>query len=765
MPDIDNKDATIAQQNINSNVYNQYGEKKIKKFLGSPFFSETFLGREDDLKNLHKLFTEEKHVILLNGDGGVGKTALAAQYYAAYQDYYNHLGWVFMENNLADALLTLALPLEIHFSETLAAAERLQVLLGELRNLKKPCLLVIDNANNQEELEKNYQSLYSCANFYLLLTTRITEFQQTCTFTIEGLPEDKALELFKKHYPKHQASEDEIFKQVRFAVGGNTLVLELLGKTLQLQNRFADRYSLSDLLTDLQKKGLLALRQSPQVTVTYHAKDALRKEKPESIISAMYDLGELTDTEKKLLSVFAVLPAENIEYTVLQNLLSDKKDFSETITSLFTKGWLNYNETGNSFKISPVIQEITKNKNKQLFADCEGLVGKLKDLLSYEPLTGHFINASYKEAALYAHYATSVLNDLTETNINISVLYERLGSYYKTTGNLLNALKYFDSFFQMQKELIEAWPSDAQSKNGLAIAYQNSGNIYMSLGKLEKAFNFYGLFNQLENELTVSFPDNTEFKGNLAISYAKLANVWAVWDKQPKALELYQLYNDTAKELADKFPNDARLKQELAISYEKLGDTYARLGKSLTALGHYKLESQMYKVLCNALPLRIEFKNGLAVSYEKLGKINWDLGNTRASFEFYKLDMELSQEIYETAPDNVSFKNRLAIAYQYMGNIYAATGNMDDALKYFSLYNQMEKELHGAWPNNVTYKSSLAISYIKMGYVNEKNPDPLVAKNYYQASKELFTALAHDFPDYAEFSRNLKTIEEILAKS
>jgi hypothetical protein len=89
----------------------------------------------------------------------------------------------------------------------------------------KPCLLVIDNANELEDLRTHYKDLRRCPNFHALLTSRLPSFEQAKMLMIDGLPEDKALELFEKYYPKLQAAEIPLVKSIRTAVGGNTLTL------------------------------------------------------------------------------------------------------------------------------------------------------------------------------------------------------------------------------------------------------------------------------------------------------------------------------------------------------------------------------------------------------------------------------------------------------------------------------------------------------------------------------------------------------------
>ncbi|TDH18259.1 hypothetical protein EXU57_24075 [Segetibacter sp. 3557_3] len=192
------------------------------------------------------------------------------------------MAWVFTGNSLSETLLTLAIPLEVSFEETMPANERLVVLLDALRNLKKPCLLVIDNANEVTELEDHYLALRSCANFHVLLTTRITEFEHTATHRIEPLEKISAFELFKKHYPGHKAVEDVLLNEILIAVGYNTLVIELLAKNLHNLNRLKIHYSITELLDDLQHRGLLGLGKSAAVGTAHKASGyTLLKEKPE----------------------------------------------------------------------------------------------------------------------------------------------------------------------------------------------------------------------------------------------------------------------------------------------------------------------------------------------------------------------------------------------------------------------------------------------------------------------------------------------------
>lgn len=276
-----------------------------------PFRSETFCGREIDLEHIHdRLFAPDNNLLLLvNGERGIGKTTLAAEYFHKYQSEYAHIAWILSEKSIINALLLLTKPLHVQLDEQMKTEERIDNLLVTLTNLEKPSLLVIDNVNELDDLQDNYQLLRRCSNFHVLLTTRITHFAYAKTYAVNQLSQDRSLELFEFYYRNLEESEKTLFFQIREAVDGNTLILEILAKNLAEQNHLRQQYSLENLLSDLQSKGLFQLTHPQEVSTDYQSQGKMRRETPESIIAAMYDLSELVNDETALLSVFAVLPA------------------------------------------------------------------------------------------------------------------------------------------------------------------------------------------------------------------------------------------------------------------------------------------------------------------------------------------------------------------------------------------------------------------------------------------------------------------------
>jgi tetratricopeptide (TPR) repeat protein len=754
-------------------THHHYGERKIPRILTqTPFLPDVFFGRENDLQRIHDLLfgPGDNLLLLVNGDGGVGKTSVASKYFHQYQHEYAHVAWVLSEKSITNALLLLALPLGVSFDERMGAEARLDMLLQEMANLQKPCLLVLDNANELDDLEAHYLRLRRCSNFHLLLTTRIRAFEHADTYPIEGLPEKEALEMFQKHYRPLQPEERALFLQIREAVGGNTLVLELFAKNLARLNKIRQHYALADLLADLQQKGLLQLSQTKEVRTGYQSRDVLRHEKPEIIIAAMYDLGDLSAEEVALLSVFAVLPAESIPFSRLEVLLAGTEELEDRLVGLAQKGWIGLVESreadlgGDSseevhFKCSPVVQEVVRVKNGKLQEDCQMLIVGLIQSLDREKLH----EKNYRFSNLYVCYAEAMLMVLNRPDYNLGIICQNIGKFYTDTGRLDKALRSYEKLFNIFSSIILSDPKNTEFKHGLAVSYQYLGNTYTALGDLYQALTFFEHETHLLEELYEFHPQNIRYKNQLAVSYYYIGSTYSSLGNLERALIFFEKDIEISKELYISYPHNGEFKNGLAASYEKLGSTHIALGNLGRALTYFEHYNQFEKDLYEAYPQKVEFKNNLAISYEKLGDIHSALGNADRALTYFEHLNQLFEKLYEAYPQNVSFKNGLAISYEKLGDTHSALGNLDRALTYFEQRSTLSKELYETYPQNVSFKNGLAISYAKLGEINRDHlSDRPKAKAWFQQAEVLWVELVRDAPQYAQFQKFLGIVQQVL---
>lgn len=712
------------QSTLNNPIFN-FAEREIFHALTAfPFRTPIFRGREEDLEHIHtQLFAPGNSLLLINGEGGIGKTTLAARYFHQYQHEYAHVAWILSEKSIANALLLLAMPLGLQFDEWQDTAQRLEVLLTAMMNLEKPCLLVIDNANELPDLEANYQRLRRCSNFHLLLTTRIAQFEYAETYAVNQLPEDQLLQLFEDYYRGLNDSEKSLFYQIREAVGGNTLVLELLAKSLKVQNHLREHYSLAKLLTDLQSKGLLQLSHSQTVRTDYQSLGTMRHETPQAIISAMYDLSGLSEGEIALLSVFAVLPAEKIDFSTLETLLQKTPKLEEYLLSLSQQGWIEFNEVSKTFKCSPVIQEVVKQKNPNFKQDCSALVKILSDKLDFEG--DHHIGGSYDDGLIFASCAKKVLSLFpieNGVNLDLTVLNDRAAHFYFNIGDLEQSFKMFEQSNQNAANFLENEPTNIQIKDIKATTHQMLGEIY------KKQDNF-----------------------DLALSHFKSSNELA-----------NQLYED--------IPQYPRFLKMLALSHQKLGDIYYLQGSCnkhnyKEALKHHKKCIELLNV-CKRISPNDSCKVDLAISYNRVGEVYYSLNLLEKTLTEFKKSYYLLKEQNQKFPKDRSIKDHLAKSCQSLSKIYEVISTPSKALLYLEEYNQLLIDLYQEYPQNLSTKYGLALSYLKLGYFYEsKLHDKNVAKLNYCHAKTLYEQLIGSYPIYEDQRVTLDWLIERLSSN
>jgi tetratricopeptide (TPR) repeat protein len=694
--------------------------------------------------------------MLVNGQGGIGKTTFAAKYWLEYQDEYTYLGVLYVGDGIAGALLQTEFTnnLGINFPEKITDEEKLRIVFDFLvTKLDKPCLLILDNANDAEDLGKYIVALSKCSNFHILLTSRLANFENTYPYALGALDKVAALKVFRENYKYYESTDETLFYEIFEAVGGNTLVMELLAKNLNNFNEPEIVYSLQNLYDNLQNS-LLNLSKSKEVHTAYQAQGmGLRYEKTEVIILAMYDLSKLTENEIALLSVFAVLPPENIAFATLKTLI-DSEILNDSLGSLKQKGWIEFDKTTKSYKVSPVVQEITRYKNKErLFGDCKGMIDFLVDGLHWNNSIDYDKN-NYKLTILYSHYAENIASIFLNNTYKIALLFERIAVFYKNIGNINRELENLNKAYQIYKNRLNQNPENLVYKYNLAVLYSKLGDTHKFLDKLDVSLSFFENFNNLMQELYKIDSNNLNFKNGVAVSYSKLGSNYRLLGNLEKALTFYEKFNQFSKELYET-SSTKEFKNGLALSYQFLGITYLRLGDLDKALLYFEQFNQFEEELCNDYPNNNEFKNLLAISYEKLGEIYSIWGNLDKALYFFEKRNNLGKKLYEHLPAKVDLKNSLAISYQHLGNIYSSLRKYEHALSSYYEMNKLYEELYKVYSTNMSFKNGLAISYEKLGDIHNNlgNFDKILL--FYEERKKLGEELCNTFPDHVAYKNNL----------
>ena len=655
-----NKDLTTSvklrfRESVNK-LKENLGRRGIPHLLTPPPIDpEIFTGREEDLQAIHDHFLEREKtgsiLLLVNGEGGIGKTSVASRYFHTHGEKYQHVAWVFIGDSIVSSLLSVADALLLRFPQEYTQEQRYQAFLKWIWALKTPILLVLDNANKHDDLSEQYRELRKSPTLHILITSRVTSLSNIPIHSIKAFDDDEAYKLFTRYYADVQQEEKELLYAIFQAVGYNTLVIELLAKNLKKLNRNKKRYGVEDLLVDLQNRNLLSLSKSRKITSDY----VLEEQAPEAIIGGMYEILHLTGKQKKLLAIFSVLPAEVISFARLESMIPDIGELDDDLEALINEGWLEEDKA--SFKINPVIQEVVRKKHKQLFNDCKSLISGLKNLLAYESGIGHFAKVSYEEAAIYTRYGENLIRTLNQNSYAEADLCINLGVYYSATGNLYKGLELFEKCKDFCEQTQDKKTN--QVRTLLGIAFQYLGNTYLALGQLQNALNYFKNQNSIWLTQYEENPENIDFKNGLAISYEKLGEIQSNLGNLEKALGYFEEYMRLETELLDSYSDNFRCYYVLAISYEKLGEIHSIFGNFEKALCYFEEYTRLGQELYDSYSENVGFKNGLSISYSKLAIIHSKMNNKEIATKYFAKCKLMWEELSRDFPAYSEFKSNL----------------------------------------------------------------------------------------------------------
>ncbi len=775
-------------------------EKKIPRLLTAPPQKPPaeFRGREADFQDIQNLLSgEQSMLLLLNANGGIGKTTLASYFYQQEQERFNHIAWLYCEQGIATTMLSTLLGelgVEIHSRED-EDSQAFQELIKNLARLSPECLLVLDNANDETDLKQCIPELSRLANFRILITSRCRNLDGIIPEKqITPLSQQEAISLFIKYYPPAR-QERELLVSLLERIGYNTLVLELLAKNLQEANKNnPNAYPLRRLCEDLEQKGLFGLSKRKKVSSKYHIVSG-REIKPEEVVAAMYDIKALSPDEQVLLSQMALLPAQAISYRQLYEILGissdEEDDFEETLRSLNQKGWVDFEskESQSFYKLSPVIQEVTLRLQKPVHNQLKKVIAYLNKNLESKDI--HLMSINFQEVSPLAQVAQNILKhisherttDLGYLAFHLSDFYQktgnlnralytiersasilqdqdaeyyaiclaRLGTIYQNQGNLEQAGLYYQKYHSTGKKLFQTKSQGSNMpKRILANSYERLGALKMAYGEYEEALGLYENYNLLIKELTLETPQSEFFNHRLAISYARLGEAYQKIDKTEEALHNFEKYQAINLELYDSNPESELVKNSLAVSLEKLGSIYLRQGKHEQALILLRKRNDIAKELYQANKSSEGLKRGLAISYEKLGSVYQEQGNYLEAMSNYEKEKSLFEELHEDNPLSEYLKKGLAISYKKIGSLCLLRGNIDDAKSYFILSKELFEELYQANSDSESIERGLDILNNEVDAIQNTTP-PTYSYSY---PKEYLSNSSHDYADHDDAQSN-----------
>lgn len=717
---------------------------------GQPSIPPGFVGRDLELADIKEKL-EKYGMLLINAEGGMGKTTLAAKYLNENLDRYKYYAWLFCDNGITEQIKTLATPLNVDLTKYIYEDEQLLANKTAMQNLPKDCLLILDNANEPKHIE-TFQNHFGGLQWHILLTSRCQQvLSKENEYTLNHLEPKEAKALFITYHDEDTAEFTSLLDKFLAGIGYNTLMIELFSKNLHELSAIGE--TLAYALEQCREKGLFLGERSFEIKTAYTDNVHRKAATTDQVLEVLYDLTRLEDTERHLLVNIALLPAESHSLPLLIDVLTtgDKITFAKQVKALAQKGWLSTNTK--SCRMSPVVQQIVLAKNKDRVAeDAAILISNLNKKLMNDGAT--LVDAkAYSQAEPFAELAKSVTGFLNNDRSETALLLLNTSNYYKSIGNFKVSLELLDKAIQFFEK------ADTEK---YIICLTSFGSIHQQQGNFKKALELFERCNGLCIEMFKANPHNHSLKNRLAISYEKLGSIYQQQGDRKTALQFFEQFNNLSKELVEDNPQNESLKNWLAISYEKLGTIYQQEGDFIKALQLFEQFNDLCKKLIKGNPDNGSLKNWAAISYEKLGSFYQQQGDFMRARGFFEECNDLFKELYESYPHNESFKNWVAISYEKLGYIFQLQRDFNRSLQFFEQCNDLFKELFESNPYDESLNNWVAISYEKLGSLYSEMQQPERARHYFKQAEAIWIYLTKSVTEAVEFQNNLKRVRSLL---
>ena len=668
------------------------------------------IGRDADLTDLYERLFNNRQVVLVNGLGGIGKTAVAQVYAAKYWDEYHHIAWITQTSGdiMSDIITTEGLLDVLNISRE--GKKPKDLFINIVTTFKKfenaPNLLIIDNADNS--LSQLYDYLPGQPLWHILVTSR-EKIQKFDLKELDFLSEDDGVSLFLSHYSHGNIPDDEI-KELIKTVDYHTLTIEILAITAQLQR------------TDINKlKKAIEDDLKANVYIDYKGD---KIERVTSYLSSIFSLSDLNENEIWLMKQFVCLPSEFLNYHLLKELINPDAHqkgevFSENLEELAAKGWLLHNRETDSYKMHVIISNVFRNQQSIDLIDVEPLIENVSEKLSIDRTKDNPV-----DKFIWIPFGKRLITVMSVVHEKfMSVLQNNLALVIQSLGDYSGAKELFEKAMRSdEKNFGVDHPTTSVSYSNLATVLQDLGDYSGAKELLEKAI--------LSDETNFGIDHPTT-----AVRYSNLA------------LVLRDLGDYSgAKELLKKAVHSAET--NFGIDHPTTAVRYSNLATVLKDLGDYSGAKELFEKAMRSDETNFGIDHPTtAVRYSNLATVLQELGDHSGARELLEKAMRSSEKNFgDDHPTTAASYSNLALVLQALGDYFGAKELLEKAMR------SDEKNLGIDHPTTAVCYSNLATVLKDLG--DHSGAKELLEKAMHSAEKYF----GFDHPTTAVYYSNLSTV-------
>ena len=735
--------------------------------------SANFVGREEQLEELHQLLQQNEQVSIsaIAGMGGIGKTELALQYALTYQDEYpGSLCWFSVRGeNLVTQIIEFARSrLKVFPPDELNSDQaKLDYCWQNWRS--ETSLIVLDDVPNYGKFYREKIKPYlppRTNKIKVLMTSRERPGANIPRIDLDVLSKANALELLESFIGKTRIeAELEQAQELCKWLGYLPLGLELVGRYIDLDGNL----TIEKTLKRLERKKLEAIALLDPEQADMNAQLG---------VASAFDLswGILSPEAQELGCYLSLFDSEPFKWTWVETawIISEDEEEREDGTEdlehlrnvqLTQRNLLKAVPENQAYQLHSLIAQYFRAKLEKGEQATELKQKFCKVVIEISQSIPHTPTIQEIEAVTIAiPHLINVAQELTEyiDNENLFWSYVGLGSFYRGQGLYNQAEQWLEQCLNSCRERLgEKHPHVATSLNNLAALYDNQG-------RYESAEPLYLQALELRKQLLgEQHPDVATSLNNLAALYDTQGRYESAEPLYLQALELRkQLLGEQHPHVATSLNNLAGLYesqgryesaeplylQALELRKQLLGEQHPHVATSLNNLallydaqGRYESAEPLYlQALEQRKQLLGEKHPHVATSLNNLAALYRAQGRYESAEPLYIQALEQRKQLLgEKHPHVATSLNNLAELYDAQGRYKSAEPLYLQALE---LRKQLLGEQH---PDVATSLNNLALLYYAQG--RYESAEPL----YRQALEQRKQLLGEQHPDVATSLNNL----------
>lgn len=627
-----------------------------------------FVGRQQQFKDIQQMLEQYTQPIFLWGVGGIGKTELAIEFARRYYPQNSH--FVVFTESIRKTILSMGFQNVFSYqweNDDINGTMQYKDKLNWLGQYNFNELLIIDNFDSLGDAlsllrESEYNDLVS-VRMRIIFTTR--DFHESGQIEVKPMADSDLITLFRKYYFREIL--DDVIKQFIKFTDGNTLVIELIARTLQ-ENR---ELSPQELLNAFQERKVDEMNSAPVHT----QKD--RKYKQAKIyehLQVLFDVSRLDDDMKNILTHAIAIPITGVDYSFFLDLTGN--EYKPAIDQLINCGWLRLNSEQDIITVHPVITTVLTGELHAYTKSCINFTNKLKKIYTVK-----------------APRPENILLQTADMLENITLYFdiqprEKAACLYEM-GRILGYLGHYPRMVVCEKAAIKILESEAPKSLELAQAYNNHAISYDKLGEPQKAVHYLKLSKEIREKY---FPKEKELiyssYNTLAWAYGKCGEYEKHYYYAKKAMNWRKQHMPKTREYARSLDNYG-----LACCYlHKFEEGFKYLKQAYALYVGYFNSDHLVTVTLAYHIAELYFNNYDSVDKELVHAIRWST----------KAEKGVNSENF---PENHPITAKI---YFLVGSIYELKKQFSDALNYYekALYIQ-EMRLSEKHPDRVKTETKI----------------------------------------------------------